>query len=84
MKSNQKPITFPKNIWKNPYVLAGIIATGYWVYNYHLDHALEFLPYTILLLCPLLHIFMHGGHNHGNNDGSHDSQGDHENHKDHK
>jgi hypothetical protein len=56
----------PKSsIWKNPIVWVCIAAVGYWLYTYHLEHALGFLPYAILLLCPLLHIFMHGGHGHG-------------------
>ncbi|MCP5468538.1 MAG: DUF2933 domain-containing protein [Deltaproteobacteria bacterium] len=48
--------------WKNPLTIIGIIAFGYWVFTYHPQHALGYLPYLILLLCPLMHIFMHGGH----------------------
>ena len=55
-----------KNFWKNPIVLVCVVAIGYWVYTYHLEHALGLLPYSILLLCPLMHIFMHGNHGHGN------------------
>jgi len=28
----------------------------------HRAHALEWLPYAILLACPLMHLFMHRGH----------------------
>jgi len=28
----------------------------------HRAHALGLLPFLLLLVCPLLHIFMHGGH----------------------
>lgn len=61
-----------KNFWKNPLVLICVFAIGYWLYTYHLEHALGFLPYGILLLCPLMHIFMHGGHehHHGQNESS--------------
>lgn len=31
----------------------------------HRAHVLDWLPYAILLACPLLHVFMHGGHGHG-------------------
>jgi hypothetical protein len=31
----------------------------------HLSGLLGWLPYLILLACPLMHLFMHGGHGHG-------------------
>jgi hypothetical protein len=34
----------------------------------------SYLPYLILLLCPLIHVFLHRGHGHG-------GHGDHQNHK---
>lgn len=30
----------------------------------HAEHILPFLPYLVLLLCPLMHVFMHKGHHH--------------------
>ena len=33
-----------KNFWKNPFVLICIVGLGYWVYTYHLEHALGLLP----------------------------------------
>jgi hypothetical protein len=30
----------------------------------HLAHALGYLPYLLILACPLMHMFMHGGHAH--------------------
>lgn len=38
----------------------------------HKAHVLGFLPYLLLLACPLLHFFMHGRH--GNQHGGHGSQ----------
>ena len=29
----------------------------------HTAHVFGILPYALLLLCPLLHVFMHHGHN---------------------
>lgn len=37
----------------------------------HKAHILGVLPYLFLLACPLMHIFMHGGHGHG---GQHDGR----------
>lgn len=35
----------------------------------HLSGFLYYLPFLLLLLaCPLMHIFMHGGHSHGGSD----------------
>lgn len=39
-------------------VLAFLIYTG------HSAHLLGALPYLLILSCPLMHIFMHGGHHH--------------------
>ena len=30
----------------------------------HAAHVLSAVPYLLLLACPLMHIFMHGGHGH--------------------
>lgn len=36
----------------------------------HRAHALGLLPYLLLLACPLMHLFMHGGHGeHGGHGG---------------
>lgn len=44
---------------------------GFLVYTGHSAHLLGVLPYLLILACPLMHIFMHGGHNHhhSGNDG---------------
>jgi hypothetical protein len=31
----------------------------------HTMHVLGILPYLLLLVCPLMHLFMHHGHGHG-------------------
>lgn len=38
----------------------GIVA--FFLLTEHTAHVFGVLPYLLLLLCPLLHFFMHGGH----------------------
>ena len=42
--------------------LAFVAAGGYFLWTEHQAHLLAALPYLILLLCPLMHVFMHHGH----------------------
>lgn len=51
--------------WRSPakialYVFLGIIA--FFLVTEHLAHLIPVLPWAFLLLCPLMHLFMHGGH----------------------
>lgn len=45
------------------YVGLGVLA--YFLFVEHREHVLPFLPYLLLLACPFMHMFMHGGHKHG-------------------
>lgn len=48
-----------------------MIAALYFLFVEHAEHVLPYLPLLIILLCPLMHIFMHkrhGGHNHKEGD----------------
>lgn len=47
----------------------------------HGAHVLPYLPYLIILLCPLMHVFMHKGH--GAHDHGRNPHGDHH-HKDYE
>ena len=42
-----------------------LAALGVYLLATHTGHVLSALPYLLLLLCPLMHVFGHGGHNHG-------------------
>lgn len=42
-----------------------IAILAFLIYEGHGAHLLGLLPYALLLACPLMHIFMHGGHHHG-------------------
>ncbi|MGE0665756.1 MAG: DUF2933 domain-containing protein [Sphingomonadales bacterium] len=41
-----------------------IATLAFLIYTGHSAHLLGALPYLLILLCPLLHIFMHGTHGH--------------------
>lgn len=47
----------------------------YFLVTEHWAHIVPFLPWLILAACPLMHIFMHGGHGggHGGHGGGDDS-----------
>ncbi len=42
--------------------VAFLLIGGILLWTEHLAHALGFLPYLLILACPLMHLFMHGGH----------------------
>lgn len=58
----------PQHSWwqtKMGTVLVGFFAiTGFFVVTEHTAHLYGALPYLLLLACPLMHLFMHGGHGH--------------------
>jgi len=48
-------------------VLIGFIAIGgFYLVTEHRAHLLGWLPFLIILACPLMHLFMHHDHEHGN------------------
>ncbi len=57
------------------WVLLGLIAIGsFFLVTGHAAHVLGLLPYALFLLCPLMMLFMHGGH------GEHGGHDDHSGH----
>jgi len=42
--------------------LVFLLMGGYLLWSEHQAHVLQALPWLILLACPLLHVFMHRGH----------------------
>lgn len=62
----------PRPLWRSRTGLAliGFLAiASFFLLSEHRAHALGALPFLLLLLCPLLHIFGHGGHGHGTQKG---------------
>ena len=51
-------------------VFLGFLAiAGYFLVTEHWAHVVPFLPYALVLACPLMHLVMHGGHGgHGGSD----------------
>ena len=49
--------------WKGAAMMVAVIV-GFYVLREHWGHALGVAPYLLLLACPVMHIFMHGGHGH--------------------
>ena len=46
-------------------VLCGfLVIIGILMFTEHRAHVLGALPYLLLLACPFMHFFMHGGHGH--------------------
>ncbi len=68
-----------KSFWRTPQGTAAIAMIGAVTYFLLMEHRVHFfqaLPFLILLLCPLMHMFMHGGHGHAGQDHG-DAGGDH-------
>lgn len=70
-----------RDFWLTPNGLAAIGLIGavlYFLLTEHRAHFIYALPYLILLLCPVMHLFMHRGH------GGHDAHDGHEDRAAHK
>ncbi|MGQ0599493.1 DUF2933 domain-containing protein [Aquabacterium sp.] len=58
----------PASFWRSRYgvglIVLGSVA-GYFMWTEHRAHLAGALPFVLLLACPLMHVFMHHGHGHG-------------------
>ena len=69
------PDTTSKSFWRSRYAVGFIVfsaVAAYFLLSEHRAHFLGALPWLLLAACPLMHVFMHGGH------------GDHPNGHDHR
>lgn len=52
------------------WVFLGFAAiAAFLLFTEHRAHVLGLLPWLLLAACPLMHLFMHGGHGHGGSSG---------------
>jgi hypothetical protein len=64
--------TSPAKTWRTAlvgtplgwFVTLALAVLGGYLFATHTGHVLAALPYLLLLACPLMHLFMHGGHGH--------------------
>lgn len=55
--------------WRNRLVLAGFLAiAAFFLFTEHRAHLFGILPYLLLLACPFMHLFMHHGGDHSDED----------------
>lgn len=55
---------------RGKWVLIGFLAVAaYFLWTEHKAHVVQFLPYLLLLACPLMHFFHHGHGGHGHHAG---------------
>ena len=62
---NERQGNESRSLWRlrTGLTLLGFLAiAGFFLLTEHRAHALGILPFALLLLCPLLHLFGHGGH----------------------
>ena len=72
---NDQRASDPRSFWRSRYAIGFVVfaaVAAYFLLSEHRAHFLGALPYLLILACPLMHVFMHGGH------------GDHANGHDHR
>ncbi|TXH86672.1 DUF2933 domain-containing protein [Thauera aminoaromatica] len=56
------------SFWRSPAgltLLVALVVGGFYLVTEHTAHLFGALPYLLVLACPLMHVFMHRGHRHG-------------------
>ena len=69
--ANREPARLPMWLGLCPF----LAIAGFFLWEEHRAHLLGALPYVLLLLCPVIHLFMHRGH--GGHGGMGMGDGDH-------
>ena len=72
---NEQSTPWWRSSTKLPFAV--FLAIGaYFLWTEHQAHVIEFLPWVLVLACVGMHLFMHGGHGHGENAGTSASDAD--------
>ena len=58
-----------------------LVIAVFFLQTEHRAHLFGVLPFLFLLACPLLHLFMHGGHDSADKSRSSSGSGDHTGHR---
>lgn len=64
----QEPNRSARSFWRTRYAVGMLLFAAialFFLLSEHRAHTLSALPFLLLAACPILHIFMHGGHGHG-------------------
>ena len=65
--------------WRSPagvFMLFAGAAGAYYLLTEHLTHVTQAVPYLLLLVCPLMHMFHGHGHEQGNHEHDHEQYHD--------
>ncbi|MDR5794231.1 DUF2933 domain-containing protein [Caballeronia sp. LZ008] len=60
-----RSISHDAPFWKSRGAIALVVfgaIAAFFMFSEHRAHFLGFLPYMLILACPLMHVFMHHGH----------------------
>ena len=56
--------------YRGALILAAAVVVGAYLALWHGAHVAAGLPFLVILACPLMHIFTHGGHGHSHGHGN--------------
>ena len=63
MNPEDGPHAAHRTVFRSRWVLIGfLLVIAYFLFTEHRAHVIQFLPFLLLATCPLMHLFMHHGH----------------------
>ncbi|VWC92306.1 hypothetical protein BCO18430_03332 [Burkholderia contaminans] len=70
--NHDRKTTAPRFSRANIVLIAFVAIGGFYLVTEHRAHLLGWWPFLFILACPLMHLFMHHGHEHGDAGGAED------------